>query len=62
MGVVTDAAGGEDVGNAVDGAGSHEHFGLNERNLAHGVEVKLGGEVGDGFELFDVEVGAQVIA
>ena len=59
--IVVGAAGGKDVGDSVNGAGSNEHFWLDERDLAHGVEVEFGGEMGEGFEFFDIEISAEVV-
>lgn len=61
-GVVADAAGWEDVRDAIDGAGSDEHFWFDEGELTHGVKVEFGSKVGEGFEFFDVEVGAEIVA
>ena len=30
--------------------------------MAHAVEIKFGGEVGDGFEFLDVEISAKIVA
>ncbi len=50
--VIADASGGEDVGNAVNGTGSHEAdiIGwVEEGDLAHIIEVKIIGKVGESF-------------
>ena len=59
--IIADAAGWEDIRDAIDGAGSDEHFWFDERELTHGVEIEFGSEVSEGFELFDVEVGAEIV-
>ncbi len=61
-GVVAGAAGGKDVRDAIDSAGGDEHFWFDEGELTHGVKVEFGSEMGEGFEFFDVEIGAKIIA
>ena len=39
-----------------------ERFWFEEGNLAHIVEIKFGSEMGEGFEFFDIEVSAKIVA
>ena len=62
VGIITGAADWEDVRDAVDITGSHEHFWFDERDLTHIVEIEIPSEVGDGFHFFKGEVGTKIVA
>ena len=60
--VVSGSTSWEDIRDAIDFTSSDEHFWLNERDLAHCVEIKFGSKMGEGFDFFDVKVGAKIVA
>ena len=62
FGIVTGATCWKDVRNTVDGACGHERLWIDEGYLADVVEIKVGSEMGKGFEFFDAKVGAEVVA
>ena len=58
--IVTGAATRENIGNAIDAAGSHIIW--IEGDLTHIVEVKIGSEMGESFHFFDGEISAEIVA
>jgi len=60
--VVAGATDRQDIGDTINGAGGHVVFWFDEGNLTHGVEIEIGGEVGEGAHFIDGEIGTEIVA